>query len=283
MGVGGRFRGVLSPRPVTRQQVTIAARQVVSRNRGVLYGGAALVFLVVQSAVLVVLSLLWPVSLLALVVLVVSLTAAGHVVLIGYASAVVQRAVVGSGVSFREVRALLRPSWWRLVGLSALGVPAVAAGLALGVVPGLLIWMVLSLAVPVLVLEQTTTGQAVTRSLALLRGKWGWTSYHLVVLPVLAWAFLVLANGVSVPPYRHYQVLLNDDVPPIPMLLLITVYGFVSSTFLLPGPAVVAGLVHADRDLATGRAASVLQERGQAEHLEQPEVEEARHVGDATG
>jgi hypothetical protein len=250
MGVEGQDRGVFPPHPVPSRQVVTAVRQVVRWNDSLLYGTTAFVFLVVHAVVLGVVSLLWPVSLVALVALMVSLTAVGHVVLMGVASVVVGRAVLGSGISYREVRAWLRPSWWRLVGLSALGVPAVAAGLALGVVPGVLLWMVLSLAVPVLVLEKTTVGQAFTRALAMLRGRWGWMSFRLVVLPGLAWVLLVLMNYLSVPPYRHYHVLLSQDAPPIPMLLLITVCAFGWSTFISPRTAVVAGLAYADRRIA---------------------------------
>ncbi|HWO69012.1 MAG TPA: hypothetical protein VNO31_54175, partial [Umezawaea sp.] len=61
---------------------------------------------------------------------------------------------------------------------------------------------------------------------------------------------------VSVPPYRHYSVLLGHDSAPIPMLLMITVFAFGWSTFLSPWFAVMTGMVYAELNTATRKTAS---------------------------
>jgi hypothetical protein len=115
------------------------------------------------------------------------------------------------GSSFRRALALFFPLLWTSLVLLA----GVVVGLALLVVPGLVLFFRGALCLPVLVVEGKSGGAAIRRSFELTRGRaWPLALSLLLLLPVhvaLAWGLTVLPTVVLVPLYTAVLTLCYLD------------------------------------------------------------------------
>lgn len=124
--------------------------------------------------------------------------------LAGFLTIVVGRAVLGTTIGFGEAWEELRPRLLPLFGLAVVVTVLTALGLVAFVIPGIWIYVLLSLATPALVLERGDIGAALRRSRSLVRGS-GWRVFGVllaagllvwVVSRVIQWPFGLDSAGV---------------------------------------------------------------------------------------
>ncbi len=120
---------------------------------------------------------------------------AGFVLIGGIASVVVSRAVLGQRTTFAQAWTQVSPRLPRLLGLTLLTGLIVLVGFVLCIIPGLYLAIALSLAAPVVVLERSKVGQAITRSQALIKGAW-WRTFGIALLGYLIIAVITFAVAI---------------------------------------------------------------------------------------
>jgi len=177
----------------------------------------------------------------------------GQVFLTGLATIVVSRAVVGKPITFSEAWAELRPNLLRLLGVSVLYGLAVLVGAVLCVLPGIWAAVLFSFAMPALVLERLTVGQAFQRSKALVRDAW-WSTFGILAAAVgIAWVVnLVLSlpfagNGFGPAARGVLEAYSTSE------LLLSSVASFVAGVLTYPFISAVVALVYIDRRIIVER------------------------------
>lgn len=201
------------------------------------------------------------VSGIALVVTVVS-----RVFLVGFVTFVVGIAVLGHDATFSAVWARVRPRLLPLLGLTlvypavvfvtvfvvvllTLAVPALGILAVLGVVVvGIWLWIMFSLATPVLVLESTGVGKAFGRSRHLVRGAW-WRIFGITLLSSVIAFFLMLIVSLPFEYLGDGFATLTGDVTPLTTkyLLLTTIGAIIASTLTEPFVAAVTALLYTDQ------------------------------------
>ena len=175
------------------------------------------------------------VEILLLASAVMALASAGLIGEVFYAGAVsiaLTHRAGGEPPGLREVARMI--SYRRLIAIDLLYVVAVVAGLALFVVPGLLVFLYLGLAAPVIEIEGRTVAGSVRRSFELVRGHFWLVAAVLVPLEVggdaisfvaaeaahevlsgsflAAWAADTVSNLAVTPFYAVAVVLLTVDL-----------------------------------------------------------------------
>ncbi|HVV10755.1 hypothetical protein [Amycolatopsis sp.] len=114
----------------------------------------------------------------------------------GFMTVVVGKAVLGRPVTLGEAWAELRPRLLGLFGVTVLFTIMVAVGAAVFLIPGVLLYVLFSLAAPALVLEQSKLGQALSRSRLLVWGNW-WRVFGILLLTVIAQ--LIIGSVLQIP------------------------------------------------------------------------------------
>ena len=117
----------------------------------------------------------------------------------GAAIIVIGEAVLGTRISPSDVIERLRGRIWRLIGLGLL-VTLLTAIASILIIPGIYVYVLLSMATPVFILEKTAVREAMRRSAGLVRGGW-WRTFGILLL-----AFLVagLISGIVQIPFTIF-------------------------------------------------------------------------------
>ncbi|MET1073122.1 MAG: hypothetical protein ABWY11_10800 [Umezawaea sp.] len=248
--------------PLTNRELLQRYARLFRRARSAFNAPGLVVSAVLNLALLILWWTLWPVSGSAPgvhvgIALSIALWFAGHWFTAGCTSLVFALVAMGRRVVVADVVAELKPVFWRLLGLSALCGVLVPAGLVVGVVPGVLAYGAVALAGPALVLERLTVGQAVARSLELLRGQ-GWRTFRLLL--VTAVSTVVVAVFVPLQVYRTWD--LPSDVNPFWVLFTMAVSMALVSGALWAGSGALISMYYVDRYLvvATRPATSPVQQ-----------------------
>ena len=201
------------------------------------------------------------VSGIALVVTIVS-----RVFLVGFVTLVVGIAVLGHDSTFGAVWARVRPRLLSLLGLTlvypavvfgavvvvvmlTVAVPPLGVLAAIGlVVVGIWLWVMFSLATPVLVLESTGVGQAFGRSRHLVRGAW-WRIFGITLLSSVIAFFIVLIVSLPFEYLGDGFATVTGEVTPLTTkyLLLTTIGAIIASTVTEPFVAAVTALLYTDQ------------------------------------
>ena len=111
-------------------------------------------------------------------------------------AAVTSRAVLGERPTWDQTWDRVRPQLGRLLAVGLLAFLAIAAGTFACVIPGIFVWVIFSLCVPVLVLERTAVTRALGRSNELVKGAW-WRTFGILLLGYLLSA--VINFAISIP------------------------------------------------------------------------------------
>jgi hypothetical protein len=249
-----RLIGVTPLRPLTGREIAAGGWRVWLRHPIPLSVAGLAVGSVVHGLALLVWSVFWSflstgpgvvVGLAATVLL----ASVGQVLLVGVVSVVVDHGVAGRPVTASGMWKVIGPVWWRLVGLSVCCGVAVSVGLVLGVVPGLLLWVVFSLSAPALVRERLTIRQALTRSRVLVRGAWDRAFFVLALT-------IACAGAVSVKTFLDVFPRWDDDASlwvgdtPIQWLLFTAVELTIWSALTAPIAAAAVSMLYVDRRFA---------------------------------
>lgn len=103
----------------------------------------------------------------------------------GIAAVAVGKAVLGKPLGFGEALRELAARALPLLGLSIVVTVLTTIGLLFFAVPGIWVFVLLSLAIPALMLEQATISQAANRSRDLIRDNW-WRTFVMLIAWLLA-------------------------------------------------------------------------------------------------
>jgi hypothetical protein len=208
-----------------------------------------------------------------------------RVFLSGFVTLVVGKAVLGQPLSFAGVWASVRPRLLPLFGLTliypavGLGVGIVVALLVIAVPPlGVLViiglipvviwlWVLFSLATPVLVLENARIGQAFGRSRQLVRGSW-WRIFGISLLAAVIAGIIAIIIQLPFEAFGGGFANVTAGATAAALttkyLLLTTIGGIIASTITEPFAAGVTVLLYTDQrmrneglDIELARAAGV--------------------------
>lgn len=184
--------GVIPLRPLRLADITDGAVATLRRHAAVVFGASALVALV--GAVLVLLAETYvlpprqswrqPVNELLANGASLLVTLSTYALVVGVMTVVLRRAVPARPVVAREVWAEVRPRLLPLLGLTVVVTVVTMVGLFLLVVPGIVAYVLLSLAVPALMWERGTVAEALKRSVSLVWGAW-WRVFGLLAVGLL--------------------------------------------------------------------------------------------------
>ncbi|MCS7477258.1 hypothetical protein ACFFQW_12900 [Umezawaea endophytica] len=264
--------GVIPLRALGLGEILGGAVATIRRHPGLLLGSTALVMLVSQAlGVAVMLPVIeelqglaasgvrpTPEEIVPLLLrigiggsLAVLLGVLGQVFLTGLATIVVSRAVVGKPVTLAEAWAELRPNLLRLLGVSLLFGLAVLVGTVLCVLPGIWVGVLFSFAMPAVVLERLTVGQAFQRSRTLVRDAW-WSTFGILVA---AFAIGWVVNLVFSLPFAGFGSVAAGDLEAFStsQYLFSSGASFLSGVLTYPFISVVLALVYVDRRIITER------------------------------
>lgn len=178
------------------------------------------------------------------------------VLLTGVVTAVMGQAVLGKPVTLAEAWAIVRPRAWRLLGLGLLVTLIVTVGLIFCVIPGVIIGVYLSIAAAALVLERSTVGASLRRSLSLINGAF-WRTFGALILMVIIYVVINLAISVpfSIPEFVAPSVdtttLTVDETRFVINNAIATVGSIIITTITLPFIAAVLSLIYIDRRMRT--------------------------------
>lgn len=178
------------------------------------------------------------------------------VLLTGVVTAVMGQAVLGRPVTLPEAWAIVRPRAWRLLGLGLLVTVIVSVGLILCLIPGIIAGVYLSIASAALVLEKSTIGSAMRRSMSLVNGAF-WRTFGALILMVII--YFVINVAISVPfaipefiaPSVDSATLTVDETRFVINNAIATVGSVIVSTITLPFVAAVLSLIYIDRRMRT--------------------------------
>ena len=127
------------------------------------------------------------------------------------------------------------------MGVSLLRGILVVVGLILLVVPGVWVYVVFSVAVPVLLLEQTGVGEALGRSRELVKGRWWATFGTLLLWGVILPAIAEIAISLLL------SVILNDAIhSPTAFVLIQGLKRFIAEVLFAPFGAAVVTAIYFD-------------------------------------
>lgn len=98
---------------------------------------------------------------------------AGGLLVAGIATVYAAQDTLGRPTTPADRRSRMRGQWLPLIGVCLVGAIATTIGLALLIVPGILVYLAWFVAAPVAVLERADVGTALRRSALLTRGQWG--------------------------------------------------------------------------------------------------------------
>ncbi|GAA1208517.1 YciC family protein [Prauserella alba] len=257
-GDGEPRPGVIPLRPLRLAEITDGAAATLRRHAGVVFGCAAVVAVVhvslVQIAELYVLppaGRVWEMSANALAAnaafAFVDLLA--HALVVGVLTVVVGRAAVGEPVTARDVWAECSPRLVRVLGLTTVVTAITVAGLVLLIVPGIVAYVFLSLAVPALMYEpRHTVTTALTRSVTLVRGAW-WRVFGRLLVAML----MTLLVGLIIELLVAQLLRLGAGTSPLAdgtlagHRLLLAVGSVLAQTVAVPFSAAVTALLYLDQ------------------------------------
>jgi len=124
------------------------------------------------------------------------ITYVGVLVLTGLCTAVVGRAVLGDKPTLEYAWSVVRPQFWRLIGIALLSGLAVLGGLILCILPGIWVYVGLSLGSAALILERGGVTDSMGRSWRLVKGAW-WRTFGVLLLGQI---FVAVVNfAISAP------------------------------------------------------------------------------------
>jgi hypothetical protein len=109
------------------------------------------------------------------------------------------RADLGLGETFQRVR----PQLGSIIVAGLLAGIAIAIGLLLLIVPGLILMTLWVLIIPVIVLESRRAGEAFGRSRELVRG-YGWSVFGVIVLTILLIIAFSIVLGIVLSPFADW-------------------------------------------------------------------------------
>ncbi|MFC0113425.1 hypothetical protein [Kibdelosporangium aridum] len=167
----------------------------------------------------------------------------------GVLTVVMGKAVLGQPVTVGEAWNHIKPRFGALLGLSVLYTLIVIVGTVLLVIPGIWLYVLLSLASTALILEGATVGKAFGRSRLLVTGAW-WRTCGILLLAVIMASLLaqivqiplVLAGGgLNAATGGGFEP--NNDL----MLLLTALAGIIAETITRPFTSGVTTLIYIDR------------------------------------
>jgi hypothetical protein len=190
-----------------------------------------------------------------------------RVLLSGFLTVVMGKAVLGRPVTFRDALAEVRPRLLPLLGLTLLYVLVVFAGALLCFVPGIWLGVMFSLATSAMVLERATVRQAMSRSWKLVSGSF-WRVFGILLLAALIGGVINLVVGVPFSLGGAGLTALNSlgtaVTPSTGALILQAVGSVLGQTITAPFVAMVTVLVYIDQrmrkegmDVELARAAGV--------------------------
>ncbi|MET2984511.1 hypothetical protein [Aureibaculum conchae] len=112
--------------------------------------------------------------------------------------------ISNNGVAdFSEIRSNTFKNIWKFLGLGILIVLMVGFGAILCYLPGIYLWVVLSLATSILVFEGKSVGDSISHSFTLIKGQWWNTFGVLLVVTILVG---VLGYAFSVPAFVYQMI-----------------------------------------------------------------------------
>ncbi len=171
-------------------------------------------------------------------------------VLTGTLTLVVTEDVLGNPVSLAAVWARVRPRLWRLVVLSVVVGFVEILGLALFVAPGVWLWGIWAVAVPALMVEQTSIRGALGRSRTLVRRSfwrvWGIRALGILLVTaissIITIPFTILAGLIS----GAALFATGGTGHPALYLVIAAVGTVVATTFTAPVKAGIDALLYVD-------------------------------------
>lgn len=187
-------------------------------------------------------------------------------VLTGMLTIVISEAVLGRPIEIGQVWARVRPRILSLIGASILVGLVSTLGTIACIVPGIYLYVALSLTTPALILEGQNISAAMSRSRALVSGDW-WRVFGILVLASIIASIIggvislpfSLASGVS----STFDFTVVPHQPGTGALFLAAVGQILSNTITAPITAGVTALLYIDRrmrreglDVALARAAA---------------------------
>ena len=192
-------------------------------------------------------------------------TVLGTMFLTGFLMVVVGRAVLGQPIDLGTVLRELKPRLPPLLGLTLLVTLVVLLGTLACVLPGIWLYVGLALAVPVLILENTTIRGAMSRSWQLVKGNW-WRIFGILLLAavlvtlismVISLPFSLFSGGLS-----SFSGELTETT--FSGLLAQGVGDVLATTITTPFSAIVSALLYVDQrmrregmDISLARAAGL--------------------------
>lgn len=183
---------------------------------------------------------------LANLVITIVITSLAQVLLTGFLTVVVGQAVLGRPVSFGEAWSRLRSRLLPLLGLTFLYGVLVFLGSLLLIVPGIWLWVLYGLAVPVLVLEPASIRAALRRSRELVRGLW-WRIFGIVLLSSLIAGIVALIIGLPFSLAGNVMNASAGGLPTTTSLLLSSIGATIGGTITYPFVASVRVLLYFDQ------------------------------------
>ncbi len=130
--------------------------------------------------------------------------------------------------------------FWALLGVSLLRAILVVVGVFLLVIPGIWVYVVFSVAVPVLLLEQTGVGAAFGRSRELVKGRW-WATFGTLLL----WGVIMLIAEFAV--RVLLGVIVNNAIhSPTAFVLIQALARFIPEVLFAPFGAAVVTAIYFD-------------------------------------
>lgn len=164
--------------------------------------------------------------------------------LTGFLMVVVGKAVLGHRITFSEAWEDLRPRLLPLLGLTVLVTAAVLLGLVALVIPGIFLYVLLSLATPALILERSGIGQSMGRSRLLVLGSW-WRVFGVLIVAQLV--TFVIGYLIQLP----FGTATDTPAPgvgyPLGDLLVIELGAAVAQAITVPFAAAVTALLYIDQ------------------------------------
>lgn len=164
-----------------------------------------------------------------------------QVFLTGMLTVVVGRAVLGRAVHFGEVWQEFRPRFLPLLGVTLITAVLSSIGMFLFIIPGIWVYVLLSLAAPALVLEHNRVGASLSRSRDLVQGSW-WRVFGVLIVAmivVVVVSFIIqLPFELGVDPFE--ELTMGE-------LLLSELGTAVATTITAPFVASVAALLYIDQ------------------------------------
>ncbi|MEO8106921.1 MAG: hypothetical protein ABI720_06340 [Actinomycetes bacterium] len=178
------------------------------------------------------------------------------VLLTGVVTAVMGQAVLGKSVTLEDAWALVKPRVWKLLGLGLLVTVIITVGLIICLIPGLVAAVYLSIAAAALVLEKSTVGASLRRSMSLVNGAF-WRTFGALILMAIIYFVINLAISVpfSIPeivaPSVDSNTFTVNETRFVINNAIATVGSIIISTITLPFVAAVLALIYIDRRMRT--------------------------------